>query len=80
LASGQGAIADRDGKKVAAYRDESGQVHACSPVCTHMGCYVQWNTAEKSWDCPCHGSRFGYDGQLLQGPAVSPLERLDAGQ
>ena len=74
LTPGHGAIVSHDGKKVAAYRDDSGRVHACSPACTHMGCYVQWNTAEKSWDCPCHGSRFGYDGEVLQGPAVNPLE------
>jgi Rieske Fe-S protein len=74
LKVGQGAIADHNGEKLAAYRDDSGVVHACSPACTHMGCYVQWNTAEKSWDCPCHGSRFDVHGLVLQGPAVEPLE------
>jgi glycine/D-amino acid oxidase-like deaminating enzyme/nitrite reductase/ring-hydroxylating ferredoxin subunit len=75
LAVGEGAIVSSGGKRVAAYRDESGTVHACSPLCTHMGCYVQWNAAEKSWDCPCHGSRFDHHGEVLQGPAVRGLER-----
>jgi glycine/D-amino acid oxidase-like deaminating enzyme/nitrite reductase/ring-hydroxylating ferredoxin subunit len=75
LERGEGGIVRAQGERLAAYRDDSGTVHACSAVCTHMGCYVQWNSAEKSWDCPCHGSRFGYDGQVLQGPAVRGLER-----
>jgi glycine/D-amino acid oxidase-like deaminating enzyme len=74
LAPGEGGIVRDDGVRVAAYRDEAGNVHTCSPICTHMGCFVQWNAAEKSWDCPCHGSRFGYRGDVLQGPAVHPLE------
>ncbi|MEX0867365.1 MAG: FAD-dependent oxidoreductase [Pirellulales bacterium] len=74
LKRGEGAIVSGNGERLAAYRDEAGAVHACSPICTHMGCYVQWNSAEKSWDCPCHGSRFDYQGQILQGPAVRPLE------
>lgn len=78
LGSGEGTIVQHDGQKLAAYRDDSGAVHACSPLCTHMGCYVQWNTAEKSWDCPCHGSRFSFEGKVIQGPAVSPLERKEA--
>ncbi|MFU8815375.1 MAG: FAD-dependent oxidoreductase [Pseudomonadales bacterium] len=75
LAPGEGAVVDADGQRLAAYRDDTGAVHACSPLCTHMGCYVQWNQAEKSWDCPCHGSRFDYRGEVLQGPAVHGLER-----
>lgn len=74
LQAGEGAIVSRIGKNIAAYRDEDGVVHACSPTCTHLGCYVQWNSAERSWDCPCHGSRFRYDGQVLQGPAVNDLD------
>jgi glycine/D-amino acid oxidase-like deaminating enzyme/nitrite reductase/ring-hydroxylating ferredoxin subunit len=77
LAAGEGAIVSAGGKRLAAYRDEAGVVHACSPLCTHMGCYVQWNPAEKSWDCPCHGSRFSHQGDVLQGPAVKALERRD---
>jgi len=74
LRPGEGAIVSRIGKNIAAYRDQDGVVHACSPACTHLGCYVQWNSAERSWDCPCHGSRFHYDGRVLQGPAVNDLD------
>jgi glycine/D-amino acid oxidase-like deaminating enzyme/nitrite reductase/ring-hydroxylating ferredoxin subunit len=68
----------RDGAKlVGAYRDDDGTLHAVSAVCTHLGCQVQWNGAERSWDCPCHGSRFDTDGTVLQGPATAPLERIE---
>ncbi|MGE5489731.1 MAG: FAD-dependent oxidoreductase [Actinomycetota bacterium] len=72
---GEGRIVHSLHGNVALYRDEEGQVHRLSPVCTHMGCILHWNPAERSWDCPCHGSRFGYDGEVLHGPAVKPLER-----
>jgi glycine/D-amino acid oxidase-like deaminating enzyme/nitrite reductase/ring-hydroxylating ferredoxin subunit len=74
LAPGEGGVCDLDGQKVAAYRDESGTLHAVSARCTHLGCLVTWNSAERSWDCPCHGSRFDVDGQVIQAPAVRPLE------
>ena len=51
-----------------------GAVHAVSPVCTHMGCHVHWNNSERSWDCPCHGARYSPTGEVLNGPAVKPLE------
>jgi glycine/D-amino acid oxidase-like deaminating enzyme/nitrite reductase/ring-hydroxylating ferredoxin subunit len=70
---GDGRLLKLDGDLVAASRDADGTVHALSPVCTHLGCRVAWNRAERSWDCPCHGSRFGPDGRVLQGPAVEPL-------
>jgi Rieske Fe-S protein len=70
---GEGAIVREGASKIAAYRDEHGTLHQRSAVCTHLGCIVQWNAAEKSWDCPCHGSRFDYDGRILNGPAVKPL-------
>ncbi len=73
LRENQGAIVRIGGKKLAAYRDPEGELHVMSPVCTHLGCHVQWNDAETSWDCPCHGARFGPKGQLLNGPAVSDL-------
>ena len=75
LAPGEADIAQLDGEKVAAFRDEDGTLHAVSPVCTHLGCQVNWNSGDRSWDCPCHGSRFSPDGEILQGPAVTPLER-----
>jgi len=72
---GQGAVL-RDGvKKIATYRDENGKVHAFSAVCPHLGCIVRWDACEKTWDCPCHGSRFDALGIVLNGPAVSDLER-----
>jgi glycine/D-amino acid oxidase-like deaminating enzyme/nitrite reductase/ring-hydroxylating ferredoxin subunit len=73
LGRGEGGLLEVGGKKVAAYRDGSGAVHALDPVCTHLGCLVQFNDAEKSWDCPCHGSRFDTRGEVINGPAVKPL-------
>ena len=74
LAPGEAGLCELDGHKVAAYRDEAGILHTLSARCTHLGCLVTWNTAERSWDCPCHGSRFDVEGQVVQGPAVRPLE------
>jgi glycine/D-amino acid oxidase-like deaminating enzyme/nitrite reductase/ring-hydroxylating ferredoxin subunit len=74
VARGEGRLVRSQGKMVAAYRDESGIVHVRSAVCTHLGCYVRWNKAERSWDCPCHGSRFDVDGAVLNGPATKELE------
>jgi glycine/D-amino acid oxidase-like deaminating enzyme/nitrite reductase/ring-hydroxylating ferredoxin subunit len=71
--AGEGKVVEIEGEKAAVYREESGVVHAVSPVCTHAFCIVHWNPAEKSWDCPCHGSRFGIDGGVLEGPAVKDL-------
>lgn len=74
VAPGEGAVV-RDGLgQTAVYRDERGGLHAVSARCTHLGCIVDFNSAERSWDCPCHGSRFGIDGAVLAGPAVAPLE------
>jgi len=73
---GEGRITVRGGKQIAAYRDTSGVLHECSAVCTHLKCLVHWNTTEKTWDCPCHGSRFDPYGKVLNGPAISPLEKL----
>jgi glycine/D-amino acid oxidase-like deaminating enzyme/nitrite reductase/ring-hydroxylating ferredoxin subunit len=70
---GEGKIIELGGKKVAAYRDDAGKLHCVSPVCTHMKCDVAWNGVERSWDCPCHGSRFTPDGEVLNGPAAEPL-------
>ena len=74
LAPGQGGIVTIDGARVAAFRGDDGRVHAVDARCTHMGCQVAFNTAERTWDCPCHGSRFDVDGRLVQGPAVKDLE------
>lgn len=74
---GEGKILKLDGKKVAAYRDDTGKVTLCSPICTHMKCIVRWNAADKTWDCPCHGSRFGPTGEVHSGPAEEPLEKIN---
>ena len=78
LKRGQGKILHLEGRKVAAYRDENGEVSLCSPVCTHMKCIVGWNEAERTWDCPCHGSRFKPTGEVISGPAEEPLEKIAA--
>ena len=59
------------------YRSDEGQLHAMSAVCTHLGCIVKWNKAEKSWDCPCHGSRFDSVGRVINGPATKDLEAVE---
>jgi Rieske Fe-S protein len=74
LRKGEGRILELAGEKTAVYRDDQGLLHAVSPVCTHLGCLVGFNKAEKTWDCPCHGSRFDKDGKVLDGPALKPLE------
>lgn len=73
---GTGKIVEFKGEQVAAYRSPSGQLTLLSPVCTHLGCIVDWNEAESTWDCPCHGSRFEPGGAVLSGPAETPLEEV----
>ncbi len=75
LAPDEGAIVSFDGDLVAGYRAADSTLHAVSPTCTHLGCHVRWNGAERTWDCPCHGSRFTPDGEILCGPATEPLRR-----
>jgi glycine/D-amino acid oxidase-like deaminating enzyme/nitrite reductase/ring-hydroxylating ferredoxin subunit len=75
LAPGEGRIVKTEEGDVAMYKAEDGTTMTLSPTCTHMGCFVQWNPAEKSWDCPCHGSRFATDGKVLHGPAIKDLEK-----
>jgi glycine/D-amino acid oxidase-like deaminating enzyme/nitrite reductase/ring-hydroxylating ferredoxin subunit len=79
LRPGEGAIVSAAGRKVAGFRDDDGALHAVSSRCTHLGCQVVWNSAERTWDCPCHGSRFDVDGDVLNGPAVRPLEPRSSG-
>ncbi len=80
VARGEGRILKVDGKRTAVYRDDAGALHGLSPVCTHMGCLVAWNSAERSWDCPCHGSRFAPGGRVIQGPATKDLQRRELGR
>ncbi|MFP5345775.1 MAG: FAD-dependent oxidoreductase [Actinomycetes bacterium] len=77
LEPGDAAVLNVKGKLTAAHRDQHGVLHTVSAVCTHLGCTVSWNDGEASWDCPCHGSRFGPDGQVRHGPAVRPLEPVE---
>lgn len=76
IKAGEGKIINLKGEKVAACRDATNTLHAVSAVCTHMKCIVSWNNAEKTWDCPCHGSRFDKDGTIIEGPAISDLSKL----
>ncbi len=77
LAAGEAKLVKYEGESIAMYRDDTGLVHAINPVCPHAKCVVGWNSAERSWDCPCHGSRFSVDGELLTGPSRSNLEKID---
>ncbi|MDD2340836.1 MAG: FAD-dependent oxidoreductase [Methanosarcina sp.] len=70
---GEGAIVKIEGKRVAAYRDKAGILHTLDPSCRHMGCIVSWNNAEKTWDCPCHGSRYSAEGEVIKSPVVYGL-------
>jgi glycine/D-amino acid oxidase-like deaminating enzyme/nitrite reductase/ring-hydroxylating ferredoxin subunit len=91
IARGGGAVVRRGLRKVAVYRDDAGRLHECSATCPHLGCVVHWNAGEKTWDCPCHGSRFDAYGHVINGPAnvdltpvggrgVAPAGRRGAGE
>ena len=75
IAPGHGGLVDVEGRRLAVYKAEDGSVISLSPRCQHMGCTVDWNDADKSWDCPCHGSRYRFDGTVFQGPAKRDLDR-----
>jgi Rieske Fe-S protein len=77
IAPSTGAIVRRGLTKVAAYRDENGTLHEHSAVCTHLKCIVAWNSGEKTWDCPCHGSRFDAQGKVINGPAIDGLAPVE---
>ena len=77
LATNEGKIVKYKDEKLAIFKDENGAVHALSPICTHVGCEVKWNNAERSWDCPCHGTRYSYDGRVMTGPAVKNLAKVN---
>jgi glycine/D-amino acid oxidase-like deaminating enzyme/nitrite reductase/ring-hydroxylating ferredoxin subunit len=77
IKKGEGKVIEIEGEKCGAYRDENNQLHVVSAVCTHMKCIVNWNNLEKSWDCPCHGSRFNCKGEVIEGPAISDLPVLN---
>ena len=77
LAPGEAAVEGGPLSPVAAFRDDAGVLHKVSAVCTHLKCIVRWNNSERTWDCPCHGSRFDYEGRVIQGPAVRDLDKVD---
>jgi len=77
---GEGRVLRRGAGKVAVYRDDAGTLHERSAVCPHLYCIVDWNSAEKSWDCPCHGSRFDAYGKVVNGPAASDLPRVEGSE
>lgn len=73
IGPGEGRVVSHDGRSLALYRDDGGRLHAVDPACSHIKCTVAWNAAERSWDCPCHGSRFSVDGDVLNAPSRKPL-------
>ena len=77
IRNGEGAVVRRGLAKIAVYRDEQGQLVERSAICTHLGCIVAWNAATGTWDCPCHGSQFSPQGEVLNGPAVSDLRPIE---
>ncbi|KLU59949.1 cytochrome b6-f complex iron-sulfur subunit [Peptococcaceae bacterium CEB3] len=74
IKSDEGKIIEAEGQRAGVYKDGQGTLHIVNTTCTHMGCEINWNSAEKTWDCPCHGSRFTYEGDIVEGPALKPLD------
>lgn len=74
---GEGKLVSLKDESLAVYRDENGKLTALKRACTHLGCIVHWNQMEKTWDCPCHGSRFRADGEVIEGPAIAGLEKKE---
>ncbi|MBB2481887.1 FAD-dependent oxidoreductase [Bacillus sp. APMAM] len=72
----QGSVVNVNGRRAGAYRDKDGKVYVVDTTCTHLGCEVEWNSGDRTWDCPCHGSRFSIQGDVIEGPAESPLEKI----
>ena len=77
LATEEGKIVNYKNEKLAIYKDKNGSIHALSPICTHVGCEVKWNNAELTWDCPCHGARYSYDGRVMNGPTTKNLAKAN---
>jgi len=73
----EGLVTKSDGKRIAVYRNKEGKYKVRSAVCPHFGCVVHWNNVEKSWDCPCHGSRFDVCGEVIEGPSLESLEGME---
>lgn len=79
VAEDEGSVVTVAGKRAGAYRDKEGKLYLVDTTCTHMGCEVEWNNGDRTWDCPCHGSRFSITGEVIEGPAEKPLKALHAG-
>lgn len=79
IGKGEAKIISVDGKRAGAYRDENEELHILDITCTHVGCELEWNSAERTWDCPCHGSRFDYQGNIVEGPALNCLRDIQEG-
>jgi glycine/D-amino acid oxidase-like deaminating enzyme/nitrite reductase/ring-hydroxylating ferredoxin subunit len=77
LAPGEGKVVKYEGQSLGLFKDEKGIIHAVNPACTHLKCSVDWNIAEQSWDCPCHGARYSCEGKVLNGPASKDLEQIE---
>jgi glycine/D-amino acid oxidase-like deaminating enzyme/nitrite reductase/ring-hydroxylating ferredoxin subunit len=80
LQNGEGSVVMYNGQRAGAYKDKFGKLYIVDTTCTHIGCETEWNHAEKTWDCPCHGSRFSYSGEVVEGPARLALELLEEGE
>lgn len=77
LSINEGSVVNVNGKRAGGYKDENGVLHVVDTTCTHLGCEVNWNSGDRSWDCPCHGSRFSFTGEVMEGPAKIPLKKID---
>ncbi|MFZ3591083.1 FAD-dependent oxidoreductase [Bacillus sp. DJP31] len=78
LQNDEGSVVKVNGQRAGCYKDANGKLHIVDTTCTHLGCEVEWNNGERTWDCPCHGSRFSYEGQVVEGPADQPLKKISA--
>ena len=74
IQNGEGKIVEVNGQKIGIYKDKEGKIYKVNPVCKHLGCELSWNNLDKTWDCPCHGSRYDYKGKLIYGPSVKNLD------
>jgi Rieske Fe-S protein len=70
-------VVEYKGKKIGVYKDESGKLFIVEPYCAHLGCELSWNNLEKTWDCPCHGSRYTYEGKVITEPTVKDLKKIE---
>ena len=77
LQNDQGSVVMVKGKRAGAYKDQEGVLHIVDTTCTHLGCEVEWNHGDRTWDCPCHGSRYSIDGSVIEGPTTTPLSKVE---